>query len=487
MTSVCVVGGGIAGLSAALRLVNAGAEVVVVERDRLGGRIRTSEFAGRRVDEAADAFLVRVPWATALATELGLGDQLVSPAAGNAQVYVDGALRPFPAEQLLGVPTDLAAVAASGVLSPAGVAAAQRDLDDPGDRPDADEAVGMFIRRRLGDEVADRLVGPLVGGINAGDPDALSLAAVTPQLDAAARDPDERSLIRACAAVRAKARKAQEAAAGNESETGGTQPGVTAGTAAPPPVFAAPRRGMGHLVEVLAAELASLGVALRIGAAANAVVPRPGGGWTVEASDQHDHDVDAVVFAVPGSAAGGLLVDIAPGAAAFLSGIAQASVALVTLAVRTADLGGPLNGSGFLVPRTEGLLVTACSWSSSKWAHLAPGAGDGTALLRASVGRVDDGRFAELDDDDLVARVVDDLSRTMGFTGAPADSRVSRWPRSFPQYAPGHLDRVADAEAELAARAPTVALAGAALRGVGIPACVRSGTEAADKILAALA
>jgi oxygen-dependent protoporphyrinogen oxidase len=469
--AVCVIGGGIAGLAAAHRLATAGADVTILERDQLGGKIRTSSFAGRPVDEAADAFLPRVPWALDRATAVGLGDSLESPAVRSAHVFVQGALRPFPTEQVLGVPTDLDALAASGLISEAGLAAAHRDLVDTRPPPAADVAIGPYVRDRLGAEVVDRLVGPLVGGINAGDIDELSLAAVTPQLDAAARDPHERSLIRACAAMRAR---------GGLLSAGGS------GDTAPAPVFAAPRKGMGRLVDALAAELATLGVAVRLGTAANAI-ERRGDGWSVSTADGHAVEADALVLAAPARASAGLLTDLAPEASSFLGGIEHSSVALVTLAIDPDDIGRPLDGSGFLVPRSEELLITACTWSSAKWARLAPSAGDGTAVLRASVGRAGDTRFADLDDAQLIGRVVDDLTRTMALNGAPVEHRVNRWPRSFPKSAPGHLDRLAAAAAVVARRAPTVALAGAALRGVGIPACIHSGLTAADRVLAAVA
>ena len=158
----------------------------------------------------------------------------------------------------------------------------------------------------------------------------------------------------------------------------------------------------------------------------------------------------------------------------------------MTLALDPDTLRGPLEGSGFLVPREAGLLLTACSWSSTKWAALAPDRGDGTVLVRTSVGRADDLRFADLDDNDLVAHVTADLDATMGLDGAPAEARVVRWPNSFPQYAPGHLDRVAEIETDVATQIPTLAVAGTALRGVGIPASIRSGQVAADQVLAAL-
>jgi oxygen-dependent protoporphyrinogen oxidase len=408
------------------------------------------------VDEAADAFLARVPEAVELCEELGLAAELVSPATGSAHVWWDGALRRLPAEQLLGVPTDIGAAAASGLLSPAGVERARQDLARPDDRPAGDESVGRLVRRRLGDEVADRLVGPLVGSIYAGDVDRLSLAVSAAQL-AAARDldPADPSLIRAAAALRARA-----------TDTG-------------QPVFLAPAGGMGRLVGALED---ALGDAVVSGTPVGAVEPE-GRAWRL-VPEQGGPDViaDAVVLAAPAYASAPLLAPLAPDAAAFLAGIETASVALVTLAVPAAGIDRELDGSGFLVPRTAGLLLTACSWVTSKWPQLA--IDPSTAILRASVGRHGDDRAVTLDDEALLSGILDDLATTMGVKAPPTEVRISRWPRSFPQPRPAHLDAVAAAEAAVAARSPRLAAAGAWSRGVGVPACIRGARVAAARALA---
>jgi protoporphyrinogen/coproporphyrinogen III oxidase len=450
---LAVVGAGISGLAAAWEGIRRGARVVVLDAaPDAGGKLRTAPFAGVALDEGADAFLARVPGAVELCAELDIASELVAPATGAAYVFLDGALRRLPPEQLLGVPTDLDAVAASGLLSPEGVARARRDLDAPDDRPPggADESVGDLVRRRLGDEVLDRLVAPLVGSIYAGDCDHLSLQVAAAQL-AAARDrtPGDPSLVRAAAALRVQA-----------VETGR-------------PVFLAPEGGMGRLVGALVEEI---GDDLRMGAAVNGLV-REGEGWRLEPAGL---TARAVVVATPAFAAAPLVAPHAPAAADVLAAIEHASVALVALAVPRAGIEGDLDGSGFLVPRSAGLRLTACSWVSSKWPHLA--VDPDFALLRASVGRAGDDRGFALDDDALVAAVLADLETTMGLRTAPADVRLSRWPRSFPQPRPGHLARVAAAEAAVAAE-PGLAVTGAWARGVGVPACIREGRAAAVSAL----
>lgn len=462
---VVVAGGGITGLAAALRLAEAGAEVTLVERtNRIGGMLRTSPFAGRMVDEGADAFLVRTPAALSLARRVGLGDELVHPAQRRAHVWHDGALRPLP-PQVLGVPVDLDALSAARLLSADGLARLRQDLTDPAMPLAAgDVTIAAALGPRLGAEALATLVDPLVGGINAGSIERQSLAAVAPQLDAARRDPMHESLIEACRAQIARARGA------------GVEPDA--------PIFAAPWGGMARFPAAVAAAVETTGrVQVRLGAGVVTVKPGPvavlDDGTTVAA--------DAVVLATPAPAASAAVAVMAPGAATELAAIEHVSVAFVRLAVAPGDLGRPLDGSGVLVPRAAGRAVTACSWTSSKWTHLVPEAGDGTVVLRAAVGRDDDQSHVGLDDDDLIAGVVDDLTAIIDLRGEPIAASVHRWTEAFPQYRPDHLHRMAAAEATLAeASAGAVTLAGMYLRGVGIPASVASGEAAADRLLAAL-
>lgn len=449
MTRIAVVGGGIAGLSAAWEATNAGAEVVVLEADeRLGGKVRTVPFAGAHFEPAPDAFLARRPEAVQLCTELGLEVQLVAPTQGSSYVWARGALRRLPAGLVLGVPTDFGALRRSGVLSTWGALRAAAEPWLPGSPLDGDDAVGRLISRRYGSQVAARLVDSLVGGINAARTDDLSIDVAAPQLAAAARR--HRSLTRALRATPAPA-----------AAPGGS-------------VFLTLRDGMGGLVDALDAALTGRGVELRSGVTVQAL-DADGDGFVVAGER-----VDGVVLALPAFAAAPLLAALAPGASDALGGIDYASVSVAALAVPRSAVAHPLDGSGFLVPRPEGLLMTACTWLTSKWGHL--DAGD-QVVLKVSAGRMGDDRHLALDDESLVRQLRADLATTMGLTAEPTDVAVHRWPRSFPQYAPGHLDRMATATAELAGRLPRVGLAGAYVGGVGLPACIGSGRAAAHVAL----
>jgi oxygen-dependent protoporphyrinogen oxidase len=435
MKRIAVIGGGVTGLAAAyeLRRRRPGASIAVYEAsDRFGGKVVTSSFAGRMVDEGADAFLARVPWGLDVCRELGIDTELVSPAASEAYVWWDGALRRLPSGLVLGVPTDLDAVAQSGIVDgPLHVHPADTPLE-----PDEDTSVGALVRPQLGDAVFERLVDPLLGGINAGDGDRLSVRAAAPQLAAAAER--DRDLVA----------------------------GLRSAPPPPPgPVFYAPVGGMGALVDAMVAWLGAHDVELRIES-------------TVRAGEV---DAEAVVVALPAHAAASAIKANAPSTAHELAKIEYASVALVTFAFDRASVHRPLDGSGLLVPRTTGLLMTACSWASSKWAHLGDPSGD--VIVRLSAGRLGDERFASLDDGVLVSQLLDELATVSDIDGSPTDVRVNRWMRSFPQYEPGHLDLVDDIERLLAEEAPNILVTGAAFRGLGVPACIRQGREAAVQLI----
>ena len=474
---VVVVGAGITGLTTALGILDdrPGAQVVVLEAgDRDGGKILTAPFAGHPVDCAADAFLARVPDAIALCDRLGLADELVTPAQRTAYLFSRGTLHRFPPGLVLGVPTDLDALARSGVVSAEGVARAALDLtmgpdqwvagaDGTGtDETRTDETVGDLVRRRLGDEVYEVLVGPLLSGVNAGNADHLSLAAGAPQFAVAIRD--HGSLI-------AGARAQLAASAANAPDA---------------PVFYGLVGGMGRLVDALRQAIDDAGGDIRHGTPVERIAAVPAGGFTVT-TRATDPDrpattvaADAVVVTTPLYVTAPLVAPLAPEVADAMAQVEYASPVMITLAVPKAAVDHPLDASGFLVAGREGLVLTACSWASSKWAHLDSPA---TAILRASAGRHHDDRPGAMDDDRLVATVLDDLATTMGLHGPPDAVRVTRWPRSLPQFRAGHLDRVAEWRAALSAVAPGLLVAGAGCEGLGLPACVRQGRAAAKMVV----
>ena len=447
---VVVVGAGIAGLAAALQISQQRPDVrvlVLESADRVGGKVAISEVGGVLVDEGADAMLRRVPEGVALATAAGLA--LTTPTTGAAGVLVDGALRALPTGTIIGVPGDLEALTRSGLLSAAALARVARDRELPGEPVTDDISVGELVTRRLGREVVDRLVDPLLGGVYAGRADDLSLQATLPQL----AGPAARHVSLLAAASQARAVP-------------------TAGA-----VFASVTGGLGSLPAAVASVS---GAEIRLRTTVRGL-SRTATGWRLEtgsAAAPAFVGADAVILALPASPTARLLSELAPAAALDLGALDYASVELITLVL---DMPTPGVGSGYLVPATENLATKAMTYASRKWPRLA----GGPAVLRASVGRHGDQAALQREDADLVALVAAELAGVVGPLGAVIDSRVTRWGGALPQYAVGHLDRVARIKRAVAAQ-PGLAVAGAAYDGVGVPAVARSGQQAAQVVLAGL-
>ena len=459
MTTIAVIGAGIAGLSAAhrLRALQPEAEIVVFEAsDRAGGKLRRVEVAGAWVDVGAEAMLARRPEGVAAIAALGLADQLVHPLTTGALLRNRGRNRPLPARTLMGIPTDLAALEQADVLSPESV---RRVADEPADLPvlAGDISVGDLVAQRFGDEVVDRLVDPLLGGVYAGRAHDISLQAAVPTLYRRLRDSGGSLGDQARASIAA-----------------GAQPAAR-------PVFASLAGGLARLPETLAAVP---GVRLELNTAVRRIT-RLAPGFQLEIGavpDGRTVRADAVVLATPAGKASVLLAGLAPVAAAELTGIETASMAIVTLAFA----GRPElpAGSGILIPPVEGLACKAMTFSSQKWPGV--GAEAGVLLLRASLGRAGDELVLQREDTELVAVVRQELADITGLTADPADSHVQRWGGALPQYAVGHVDRVARIRRAVAA-VPGLAVCGASYDGVGIPACIASAHIAADRVSAALA
>lgn len=459
---VVVVGGGITGLAAAWEAVqHPGVSVTVLEStDRLGGKVRTSALdlptGALVVDEGADNFLARVPDAVGLCDELGLTAELVEPRVGRAMVAVGGQLHPYPERHVLGVPLDLDDLAHSGILSPAGLAAVAAERDHPRPAPEDDVAIGPYLAERFGQELVDHVVGPLVGGINAGDVAELSLRAVVPQLAEAA----------SAGGVLSKVLRDRLAAA-------------------PPagPVFTAVRGGTERLVTTLAEQLTGRGAGLRTDAAVVALeAPGPGGPdvTRLRLASGEVIDADAVVVATPAPVAASLLRTASPDAADLLAGIDHVPVAFVAVAFDRDHLRLPGGCSGVLVPRDAGLLLTAASFGSAKWAAWDDGR---HVVVRAAAGHRHDRRHTDLDDDELATALLAELRMVLGVTGPPAATRVTRWDPGFAQYTVGHLDRMDRLDRRLASDAPSVRVVGADLGGLGLPACIREGRRAARRLV----
>ena len=464
---VVVIGGGIAGLSAAFFLRDERLRVTVLDgAPRLGGKLSASDVAGVAMDEGAEALLARRPEGIELVTAVGLDGDLVPAGVTSSAIYTRGAMRSLPRRQFMGVPADLDELAAPGVVSPGGVARAREEPARAAGAGDA--SVTEYIGSRLGVEVVDRLVDPLLGGVYAGRSEDLSFRATLAPLAAAAQG--HATLTGAAASLLPPGAAGQPAGAG----------------AKPAPVFVSLTTGIGALPEAVAK---ASGADVRTNAMVREL-KRTETGWRLtvgSAADPEYLDADAVILATPAAPAARLLKDTAAGAAARLAEIPYASMAIVTLAFRAEDFPAQQR-SGYLVPAVDGRAVKAVTFSTVKWPHLAAqaGAGEQVHVVRCSVGRSGDVAVLQRDDEDLAALAAAELAGAIGVTAKSVARRVTRWGGGLPQYNVGHLDRVAAVRAAVAEQ-PGLAVAGAAYDGVGIPACVATARSAAAQVAAYLA
>ncbi|MEY2474165.1 MAG: protoporphyrinogen/coproporphyrinogen oxidase [Actinomycetota bacterium] len=442
---IAVVGGGVSGLAAALDLVDHADVTLFEATDRVGGPVRTVEFAGESVEAGPDAFLARRPEMIDLAARVGFATaDLISPTAADAGIWTRGAVRQMPGGLVMGVPRDAEHLGDTGIISAEGVARAAQERDLPVFEVGDDVGMGDLVRRRFGEEVFERLVDPLMGGVHAGRSELLSTAVAVPQLLAAARS--GRSL----------------------SESLPVPPPSN------DPVFYSVRSGLERVIDAVAKQLPD--VRLRAPVEELRVV---GDGWEIAGES-----FDAVIVATHAPVTARLIEHVAPDAAAALATVEYASVVLTLLAYPTHEFPSPPSTSGYLVPRVEHKLTSAVSYWNAKWSQRAPA---DTQVVRASTGRSDDVRHRDLSDEDLVARLHAEFVEATGVrAAAPIEACVSRYENALPQFKVGHLtDVTAKAHAAAAAVRAPLALAGSCYEGLGLPACVASGQSAAKRILSA--
>lgn len=460
MWDVVVIGGGITGLATAYELRKLAAadgrelRVGVVEgAPRLGGKIVTEADGGFLLEGGPDSFLVHKPWALELVRELGLEARLVAADAEPRTTYVvhRGRLVALPMGMQLLVPRQWGSLLRSPLLSWGAKLHLLLERWRPPRRCDDDESVADFVRRRLGSEVLERVAEPLLAHIHVADVERMSLRATYAPL----AELEERygSLTRGVQALRRR-------------------------VPASAPLFLALRGGMGELIAELAGRLPP--ESLRLGRPARALEALPGG-WAVHLDGGDALTTTAIVLAVPAFAAGDLLEPYDAALAQRLRAIRYVSLATLSLGYRRAEVGHPLAGYGFFVPRGEKRTVLAATWTSSKFAGRVPDGGH--VLMRLFLGGALGEEVLAEDDATLAARARDDVRDLLGIRAAPVLERLYRWPRGYPQYEVGHGERVRAIETALP---PGLAVAGSAYHGVGLPDCIRSAREAARASFAAL-
>ncbi len=466
---IVIVGGGIAGLAAAYQLVQsrlpgeAPPHITVLERaPHWGGKILTERQAGFVVEGGPDTFLAAKPWALELCRELGIAERLqgTNPKQNATYILKDGRLHPIPGGLTMMIPTEFGPMLRSGLLSWAAKARMAADFVLPARAADADETMAGFVSRRLGRGAYEALIEPLMSGIYAGDGDRLSIQATLPYL------PDlERAhggLLRGALAARR----------GREKYGSPPQPGSRS-------LFLTPAGGLGEIPAALVEFLTAHGVELRAGAAVERVRPISPG-YELALADGESLSARAVILATPAYVSGALLAESAPELAGELAAIPYVSTATVSLGYRADQIRHPLDGYGYVIPRTEGRVALACTWTSTKFPHRVP---EGHVLLRVFIGRAGQEGAIPWNEPGLIALARQELAQTLGIAAEPVLTRAYIWERAMPQYNTGHLARLERIQTELA-QLPGLALAGNGYRGIGIPDCIHSGRAAARTIRA---
>lgn len=462
---VTVVGGGIAGLAAAHRLIELSRErdnpvdVTLLEAGaRVGGVIRTERSDGFVIENGPDSFLTERPWALNLCERVGLTPRLIGTRGENSKTYVvhDGALHSLPDGFLLMAPTQFLPLLQTKLFSWPGKLRMAADLLLPRGAERTDESLAHFVTRRLGREALERVVQPLIGGIYTADPAELSLAATMPRF--LEMEKQRRSIIWSMWSDQRRAATAPRERSGARWS-----------------LFASIDHGLQTLVDTLVQRLPE-GV-IRLGSAVRSI--EAGETWKITTEAGEGVAADALILATPAHQSAALLGSFDRELAEELAEIRYASSAIVTVAFSERQIGKPLDGFGFVVPYIEGRKILACSYSSEKYAGRAP---QGQVLIRCFIGGALQPQLLEQDDAGLVACVRRELAELLAISGEPSLTRVNRWNRAMPQYRVGHLDKLRRIE-QLLAPHRSLFLAGNAYRGVGIPHCIDSGEEAAQRVL----
>jgi protoporphyrinogen/coproporphyrinogen III oxidase len=461
-----VVGGGIAGLSAAYHLLEnltdetAPYKVTVLEADRRwGGKILTERQDGFVIEGGPDTFLATKPWGVALCRKLGIDGRLhgTNPKQKNTYVMRQGKLAALPDGLMMMVPSRFGPMIRSGLLSWPQKARMGLDFFMPARSLNGDESLGDFVSRRLGRAAYERLIEPLMSGIYAGDGDQLSLRATFPIL--IEMEQKHGGLIKGALALRKQRAKHAHAGSGSRS------------------IFLTPTSGLAEIVESLVAHLEGKGAELKNGAPVRSIKRSPAGYW-VEIEDGTILNADGLILAAPAFASGKMLAEVAPDLASQLCAIEYISTSTISMAFRLSDVPRTLDGYGYVIPRREQRKALACTWTSTKFPHRAP---DGYALVRVFAGRAGQ-EDIPLDEAGLLALAREEVRQTLGITAEPILHKVYVWEDSMPQYNLGHPERLKWIESRLE-DLPGLALAGNGYRGIGIPDCIHSGEKAAQKIL----
>ncbi|WP_223700784.1 protoporphyrinogen oxidase [Sutcliffiella deserti] len=458
---VFIIGGGITGLSAAYYLLkeikekNLNMEVTLIEAsNRLGGKIQTIKKDGYTIERGPDSFLERKTSAAKLAKDVGLESQLTNNATGQAYILLKGQLYPMPEGAVMGIPTKLSPFVTTGLFSPMGKMRAAADLILPASGNKDDQSLGSFFRRRLGDEVVENLIEPLLSGIYAGDIDKLSLQATFPQFQQV--EQKYRSLILGMKQTTPK--KPADA------------PKLKKG------MFLTLTGGLQSLVDAMEEQL--VGVKVLKAVKVDHIEKYGDYSYGISLSNGEIMTADNIIITTPHFATASMLQNFK--AVAPLEKMKSTTVATVAMAFDKSAITEEIEGTGFVVSRNSDYTITACTWTHKKWLHTTP---NGKVLLRCYVGRVGEEAIVEQSDEEIKQVVLDDLNKIMNISALPEFTIITRWKQAMPQYAVGHKKMLDDIKDRLTEEMPGVFLAGSSFEGVGIPDCIDQGVAAVTKVI----
>lgn len=459
--NVAIIGGGIAGLAAAFYLNKDESETydfTLFERsERLGGKIQTVKRDGFVIERGPDSLVARKPSAVTLIKDVGLESEIVGNHAGQAYVLNNEELYPIPGGAIMGIPTEVGPFIETELFSLKGKARAACDLVLPRQsRENEDQSLGYFFRKRLGNEVVENLIEPLLSGIYSGDIDQLSLMATFPQFYEV--EQKHRSLILGM-------KKTTPSRPKKQAEDGEKRK---------PSAFVTLRNGLESLVTRIEELLPS--DAIRKNTAVEKIVKK-NDGYEIQLDSNETLEFDAVIITSPHSAVSHMLRDYS--FINILENYPTASVANVAMAFDEVDVHIDKDGTGFVVSRNANYNITACTWTNRKWPHTTP---DGKVLLRGYVGRPGQTEIVAADDEEIIDVVLQDLKKVMHIKGKPNFHVITRWKNMMPQYTVGHKLRIDALKSNVQAELPGVFLAGSSFEGVGIPDCIDQAIEAVNKM-----
>ncbi|WP_281976141.1 protoporphyrinogen oxidase [Halobacillus litoralis] len=457
---VIVIGGGISGLTSAYYLQKEVREkgldydVQLLEsNESLGGKISTIQKDAFTIERGPDSFLARKESAGRLAREVGLGGDLVPNGTGQSYILVDGKLHKMPSGSFMGIPTRIRPFLFSGLFSPVGKLRAAMDLVKSKKTVEGDQSLGLFFRRRLGNQVVENLIEPLLSGIYAGDIDRLSLQSTFPNFYDL--EQEHGSLIKGL-------RKTYPIRTPKKGEK-------------KPSMFRTLKHGLGSLVKAIEEQLepGSIRTSIQVDH-----IEKKENGYHLLLSDGTVEEADAIIMATPHFAAQRMLSQYE-----FLETFKETnatSVANVAMAFDASAIKKDIDGTGFVVSRNSDFRITACTWTHKKWPHSTP---EGKVLLRCYVGKPSDQEVVDMSDEEIQEIVLKDLNKTMDITAKPEFSVVTRWHDAMPQYKVGHKERLNEITEQMEKELPGVYLAGGSYRGIGLPDCIDQGEAAVQKVL----